>query len=170
MMDPLLWFAIAVVRGWTRLYTTCMEPLHRDLRRAEIESDLWEFHEDARRRGCSPPAIAVHMFARLAFGIPHDLLWRLECDEETAMPHRRSAWMTAAAFGAAFCIAALWVFFAVTSLASLPPLPDSIHVERIYLQPMRPPPPPPPPPSGIHPVLERRPGPPPPPPPPPPPK
>ena len=42
--------AILVVRAWTRLYTSGMAPEIRDARRAEIDSDLWEFHEDARRR------------------------------------------------------------------------------------------------------------------------
>jgi hypothetical protein len=159
MMSPILFTAIALVRGWTRLYTSRMEPTFRDRRRAEIESDLWEFHEGARRSGHSPAGIAVHMFARLIVGVPHDLLWRIECEEEGVMMQRRTAWMTAAAIGGAACVAALWVFFAVTSLVALPPLPDSIHIERIYLQPMYPPPPPPP---GTRDVFERRPGPPPP--------
>jgi len=64
-MDPLLFSAIALVRGWTRLYTSGMEPGSRNGRRAEIESDLWEFHEDARRRRYSPAGIAAHMLLRL---------------------------------------------------------------------------------------------------------
>ena len=75
-MSPLLFSAIALVRGWTRLYTIQMDHGCRDERRAEIESDLWEFHEDARR-GHSPAGIAAHMLARLLFGIPHDVLWRV---------------------------------------------------------------------------------------------
>ena len=144
-MNPLLSSAIALVRGWTRFYTLHMDPACRDDRRAEIESDLWEFHEDARRRGSSPEGIAVHMVTRLVFGIPHDLLWRIEYEGDAAMTHRRSTWMTAAAIGATVCIAALWAFFTVTSLGALPPLPDSVHVERVYRQPRPPPPPPPPP-------------------------
>ena len=164
-MSPLLGCAIALVRGWTRLYSSRMDPASRDDRRAEIESDLWEFHEDARRHGASPAGIAIHMIARLCLGIPHDLLWRLEHEEEAEMTSRRTAWMTAGAVGAAVCIGAVWVFFAVTSLVALPPLPDSIHIERVYLQ-VRPPspPPPPPPPRGVRGVFERRVGPPPPPP------
>ncbi len=51
-MNPLLTAPSRLVRGWTRLYT-----LQHGIRRTaiaaarEIESDLWEFHEDARRRG-----------------------------------------------------------------------------------------------------------------------
>lgn len=142
-MNPLLYSAIGSVRVWTRFYTLQMDPVCRDGRRAEIESDLWEFHEDARRRGHSPQRIAIHMLARLLLGVPHDVLWRIEYEGDEAMMLRRSTWMTVAAVGAAVSVAALWVFFAVTSLVALPPLPDSIDVARIYLQPMRPPPPPP---------------------------
>ena len=160
-MNPLLRSAIALVRGWTRIYTTRMEAAERDRRRAEIESDLWEFHEDARRRGYPPAAIAIHMVARLIFGVPHDLLWRIEYEGDAAMAQRRSTWMTAAAIGATVCIAALWAFFAVTSLGALPPLPDPAHIERVYVRPLPPPPPPPPPRASM--VRDRS-GPPPPPP------
>src|SRR6185436_7287736 len=90
-MNPLLFCAIGAVRVWTRFYTLHIEPVGRDRRRDEIESDLWEFHEDARRRGYPPAAIGVHMLARLLFGIPHDLLWRIEYEGDPAMT-RRSAW------------------------------------------------------------------------------
>src|SRR5215470_16905466 len=131
-MNPVLFSAIALVKGWTRLYTTRLEPVSRDRRRAEIESDLWEFHEDFRRHRASPVGIAIYMLIRLLAGIPHDLLWRFEDERDRATTPRRSTWLTAGAIGAALGIAALWALFAVTSLASLPPLPDSIHVERIY--------------------------------------
>jgi len=133
-----------------------MDPASRDSRRAEIDSDLWEFHEDARRRGASPAGIAVHMMARLCLGAPHDLLWRFEYEKDGVTTYRRAAWLTAGAVGATVCIAALWAFFAVTSLVSLPPLPDSIHVERVYLQLRPPPPPPPPPPRRYHSLFDRR--------------
>ena len=166
-MSPLLFCAIGLVRGWTRFYTLRMDLPDRDRRRDEIESDLWEFHEDARRRGYPPAGIAVHMVLRLVFGIPHDLLWRIEYEGDAANTNRRSTWMTVAAIGATVSIGAIWAFFTVTSLGALRPLPDSVHIERVYLRPMPPPPPPPPPPpSGIRTVFERRLGPPPPPPPP----
>jgi hypothetical protein len=164
-VSPLLYFALALVRGWTTSYTSGMEPESRERRRAEIESDLWEFHEDARRRGYSPEGVAIHVLGRLLIGMPQDVLWRLESEEEAPMTPRRSAWITAAAIGAAVSVGALWAFFAVTSLVSLPPLPDSIHVERIYLRPMPPPPPPPPsPPPGAMRMTDGAPPPPPPPP------
>jgi hypothetical protein len=146
-MNPLLSCAIALVRAWTRTCTWRMEPSARDRRRAEIESDLWEFHEDLRRRGASPSGIAIHMLARLVMGIPNDLLWRLECERDRDLALRRSTWTTMAAVGAAAGIAALWVLFTVSSLGALPPLPDSVHVERVYLRALPPPPPPPPPPQ-----------------------
>jgi len=118
-----------------------MDPAWRDDRRAEIESDLWDFHEDARRRGCSPAAIALHMLARLIAGLHDDLRWRVEYEGDAAMSPQRSTWVTAAAIGATVGIAALWTFFALTSLGALSPLPDSSHVERVYLQRMPPPPP-----------------------------
>ena len=165
-MNPLLRSAIALVREWTRFYTIRMDADCRDRRRAEIESDLWEFHEDARRRGHSPARVGVHMLARLLFGLPHDVLWRMEYEGDAAMTTRRSTWMTAAAVGAAVSVAALWVFFAVTSLVALPPLPGSIDVARIYLNAPPPPPPPPPPPDVPGVFKIRLPAPPPPPPPP----
>ena len=110
--------AITVVRAWTRVYTCGIPAASAEQRRAEIDSDLWEFHEDARRRGSSPERIAVHMLARLLFGVPHDVLWRIEYEGDEAMTPRRSTWTTAAAVGAAVSVAALWVFFAVTSLVA----------------------------------------------------
>jgi hypothetical protein len=77
-MSPSLRLALALVRGWTRCYTLGMAPAARDGRRDEIESDLWEFHEDARRRRFSPGGIAVLMLMRLVLGAPDDLLWRME--------------------------------------------------------------------------------------------
>jgi hypothetical protein len=147
-MNPLLRTAIALVRGWTQFYTLHMDPACRDNRRAEIESDLWDFHEDARRGGYSPTAIALHMIARLIAGLHDDLRWRIEYEGEAAASPRRSTWMTAAAIGATVGIALLWAFFAVTSIGALPPLPDASRVERVYL-PRKPPPPPPPPLPGI---------------------
>jgi hypothetical protein len=159
MINPLLSIAIALVRRWTRLYTCRMEPALRDSRRAEIESDLWEFHEDARRSGHSPAGIAVHMLARLLLGMPHDVLWRFDCLDDRTKAMRRAAWLTAAAAGAAACVAAAWILFSVASLVALPPLPDSISVERVMG--LVPPPPPPPPTREYRTRFERPPPPPP---------
>jgi hypothetical protein len=166
-MNPLLYCAIGLVREWTRFYTLQMAAPDRDRRRDEIESDLWEFHEDARRRGYPPAAIALHMLARLAAGIPDDLRWRVEYEGEAPMSPRRSTWLTVAAIGATVSVGALWAFFAAISIGALPPLPDSVHIERVYLHALPPPPPPPPlaQPAGLRVPVVMMPPPPPPPPP-----
>jgi hypothetical protein len=165
-MSALLAVAIALVRGWTRLYTCRMEPEIRDRRYAEIESDLWEFHEDARRGGLSAERIALHMIARLVTGIVDDLRWRVECADAGMHARRRAAWMTAAAAAGAVCVGALWALFWITSIVSLPPLPEPGHIERVRGFAPPPPPPPPPPLRGVRPAFAPRLGPPPPPPPP----
>ena len=165
-MNRLLLCTIGSVRAWTRVYTLRMDTSDRDRRRAEIESDLWEYHEDLRRRGASPSGIAFCMLARLVLGLPHDLLWRLECEEDRDMAPRQSAWTTGAALGAAVGITVLWALFIVSSLVALPPLPGAADVERVYARPVHAWPPLPPAPSRIAWAARRMPPPPPPPPPP----
>ena len=76
MSAALLRFAVALVRGWTRLYTWRMPPALRDDRRAEIESDLWEFqHDDDANAGLRA---AAHLMARLLTGVPDDLGWSVD--------------------------------------------------------------------------------------------
>lgn len=130
-MSRTLAAALAIVRGWTRLYTAYMEPPARDARRAEIESDLWELHEDARRRGASPEAIAVHMLLRLVFGLVDDVAWRAE--QVSVPPHivKQALWAAAVA-----SIAFVWYLAsAVQGIES--PRGDGINVLRL-LYPMRP--------------------------------
>jgi len=70
--------AASVVRGWTRLYTAGLEPLLRNSRRAEIDSDLWE-HAQAGSRGAAPAgAIAGQILARCLLGVGADVTWRAE--------------------------------------------------------------------------------------------
>ena len=146
-MSPPLRVAIAFVLGWTRLYTAGMPVTTRDRRRAEIESDLWEFHEDARHRRCSPAGIAAHMLLRLVAGLPDDLWWRLESLDEASRARGRAAWLTAGAAGVSACFAAAWIAFLIAYFVSLTPLPDSARFERTLIRSVRlaPPPPPPPP-------------------------
>jgi len=165
-MSLTLAWAIALVRGWTRLYTLRMDPAQRDARRAEIESDLWEFHEDARRRGATPELIAIHMFLRLVLGVGHDLLWRVEHQAERIDYLRQALCAMAAA-----SVALLWLVMSalqtkeppLSPVAShnlvrllypahiypaplpLAPLPSSpSFVVRVQAAPPPPPPPPPP--------------------------
>ena len=74
----MLTFATAIVRAWTWLYTAGLEPDPRDDRRAQIESDLWDHKDEATEQGVAPLAMSAHILARLALGIPDDLLWRGE--------------------------------------------------------------------------------------------
>ena len=157
-MNPLLACAIASGAGmdatlhaaaWTRRRATAAA--------REIDSDLWEFHEDARRRGRSPAGIAVHMMARLCLGVPHDLLWRFDI--------RRDAATTLSALSLAdrrapsaptVCIAALWAFFAVTSLVALAAAARLDSTSSVSIcKPMRPQPPPPPPPPPPRRIAQR---------------
>ena len=71
MTSPLFGLAVTVVRAWTRVYTWRLDPLPRERRRAEMESDLWEFQRDrGGNRGLSP---AVQVLARMVIGVPDDL-------------------------------------------------------------------------------------------------
>lgn len=74
----MLTFVTAIVRAWTWLYTAGLDPDPRDDRRAQIDSDIWEYIDDAREQRVAELAMAAHMLARLALGVPDDLLWRRE--------------------------------------------------------------------------------------------
>ena len=156
--------AVAIVRAWTRLYTVRMDPALRNARRAEIDSDLWEFHEDARRRGALPELIAMHMVVRLVLGVGHDLLWRAEHRAERIDYLRQALCAMAAA-----SVALLWLVMSALQTKEPPlspvgghnlmrllypvhiypaPLPlapwPSPAAFVVHVQPAPPPPPPPP--------------------------
>jgi hypothetical protein len=156
--------AIAIVRGWTRLYTVRMDPARRNARRAEIDSDLWECHEDARRRGATPTLIALHMLLRLLFGMRHDLCWRAEHADLPRHVMREALWATAIA-SVVFVwwlastlqaleppprlqtggINVLRLLYPIRPIVSVPPLPPTpVAFVRVEFA-VRPPPPPPPP-------------------------
>jgi len=142
-MTITLALALRIVRAWTRIYTARMSPAARAARLGEIDSDLWEMHEDARRRGASPTRIAVHMLLRLAFGVPDDLVWRAEQVRLRPRVVRSALWAGAAA-------SVVFVWWLSSTLQALDPYrsADAINVVRL-LYPMRPvhsvPPLPPPP-------------------------
>ena len=66
MTSPPLVLAVAVAPRVDAVYTWRLDPVLRERRRAEIESDLWEFQQDpAGSRGLSP---AIQVLARMASG------------------------------------------------------------------------------------------------------
>src|SRR5262249_23962205 len=78
LMPSPLTIATDLVRRWTWLYTCGLDADVRDARRAEIESDLWDFRDDVKTSGANEPSARAHVLARLALGIADDLLWRRE--------------------------------------------------------------------------------------------
>ena len=98
-MNPLLFCAIALVRGWTRLYTWRMDPASRDRPpRGNRIGPLGVSRGRAASRLPRLPPLASRMMARLAGGMPHDLLWRFESvDERGTRTSPTTAWLTAAA-------------------------------------------------------------------------
>lgn len=103
MRSRLVGFAIAAVRSWTRLYTWRLPAAVRGVRRAEIESDLWESQQDSdNHRRLNP---AVHTLIRLLLGVPDDLRWRTA----HASSRGRTLWMAAALTAAVLFLAALGI-------------------------------------------------------------
>jgi hypothetical protein len=133
--DLALGLATALVQTWTRVYTWRLEPAVRDRRRAEIDSELWEFERDPER-GAYP---AAHTIARLLIGIPDDLSWRADCVSTHRTPLRARLRVAAWTVATVVVIAALYILPLMTA-ATLPPLPDKPRVRM----PAPPPPPPPP--------------------------
>ena len=149
MKSRSLRLAVAIVRAWTRLYTGRLESTLREARRAEIESDLWEFQQDSTRAHRSP---AAHVLIRLLLGIPADLSWRAE---HAGIGNRPGKIAVLTATTAAFLVMALWV---VASLQQVdvpqpPAAPPQVLDIRLFSPP--PPPPPPPPPRYGGPGVER---------------
>ena len=70
-------FAARFVRWWVRFYTLGLPASERDARIAELESDIWEQVEFARREGASGGFTTLQICTRLLFGTPMDLTWRL---------------------------------------------------------------------------------------------
>jgi hypothetical protein len=137
-MTPGLSFAFSLVRAWTALYTWRLPEPVREARRAEIESELWEFHADTDAgRGLNP---AFHTLIRLVAGIPDDLIWR----GENAAPFSAALRQFAIAGLAGALLVVAW------TIASLqqPQLPRAPAAARLqwYVVVKAPPPPPPPPP------------------------
>jgi hypothetical protein len=90
--------AARVARHWTRLYTAGLPADVRDMRRAEVESDLWESLLDATG--------SRHILARLALGVVDDLTWSLtQMDTNTRASAKWS-------IGSLLVFAATWLWLA----------------------------------------------------------
>jgi hypothetical protein len=126
--------AVALIRGWTAVYTRGLPPHVRAARRAEIDSDLWE----ARHAEPADVWLPLHMMWRLALGVADDLGWRGE-QQRSPRAAARVAWAVAAAVVSA-------VFFTVFWMGRTQRLPVPAPLVRAGYWDTRPPPPPPPPP------------------------
>jgi hypothetical protein len=131
--------ANALVRAWTSAYTWRMEPAIRDTRRAEIDSELWEFQHDPER-GAYP---AAHVLARLVIGIPDDLSWRTEHARARRTPMRAGLRVLAWTVATLVVVAAWWILPLMTA-STLPDVPPRM----VFVAAPPPPGPPPPPPCA----------------------
>jgi hypothetical protein len=61
-------------------YTTGLAADDREVRRAEIASDLWEHQRDAEGEGTRHPVIGLSIISRVLRGIPADVLWRAKME------------------------------------------------------------------------------------------
>lgn len=123
------------VRRWTRFYTLGMAESIRTARLGEIESDLWEQHNE----GDNP----LLVFSRLLRGVPDDVRWRLEHMANEPHPALRAL---AVSLGVVILLSTLWVGFALRDAGAPQPPPAPAFVSQ--RDPFPPPPPPPPPPCN----------------------
>jgi hypothetical protein len=77
------------VRRWVRIYTRGLPADVRRDRLDEIDDDLWCQRRDAVASGRPATSVAGEIVARMVFGIPADLSWRLE--QRGAAPNPGSA-------------------------------------------------------------------------------
>jgi len=75
-MTPSDDLAARLVRRWVRLYTRGLEPTVREMRRGEIDSDLWEHRREAESAGLRPRQTAMEIVARMILGMAADVGWR----------------------------------------------------------------------------------------------
>jgi len=114
--------AVAITRWWTRVYTFGLPPELRAIRRAEIESDLWESLHD-------PDNAHPQILPRLAGGVVDDVCWRANYLPDES----RMVWLTTAT--GALLLAAMWEWLARPAIMAMLlesiwfyPLVESAHV------------------------------------------
>jgi succinate dehydrogenase/fumarate reductase cytochrome b subunit len=86
----LLDFVIALTRAWAATYTRGLPSGVRAERREEIDSDLWHHQclTDLEREPVTGTAVAI--LGRAVFGIPSDILWRMEVGSAVTNDRRTS--------------------------------------------------------------------------------
>ena len=94
-MSTAVQLAAGVARTWVRLYTSRMPPELRVGRRAEVDSDLWDHHNDALEDGISPWRTALDMLLRTCLGVLDDLSWCMEARQPTRRTGRFTMELTA---------------------------------------------------------------------------
>jgi uncharacterized protein (TIGR03435 family) len=104
-MSPALRIAVGLVRTWTRIYTWRMPSGSGERRRAEIESDLWEFQRDAHDHA----SVALRIVLRFVAGLPDDVSWRIEQEVAAGSFTQESVVFSARLAGAVFFVGTLWV-------------------------------------------------------------
>jgi hypothetical protein len=75
-MSELLDVVTSLTRRWVDLYTRNLPPCDRQLRRDEIDSDLWEHQRLGEELGQASWNTGFDILIRLVLGIPADLAWR----------------------------------------------------------------------------------------------
>ena len=89
-MRAFLDLAIAFTRAWAAAYTRGLPSDARAERREEIDCDLWHQQRLADLEREPVTGTAVQILVRAIFGIPADLLWRIEAGSSTQAIRRTS--------------------------------------------------------------------------------
>jgi len=66
------------VRRWVSVYTLGLPPETKQRRRDEIDDDLWCQAQETAESGRADRSLAGEILARLVFGVPADVSWRIE--------------------------------------------------------------------------------------------
>lgn len=89
-MRALLDLAIAITRAWVTVYTRGLPSDVGGERREEIDCDLWHQQRLADLEREPVTGTAVQILVRTIFGIPADMLWRIEAGSSTQTDRRTS--------------------------------------------------------------------------------
>jgi cytochrome b6-f complex iron-sulfur subunit len=85
-MNRLPRLSLALLRGWTALYTWALPAEQRRQRRDLVEADAWDQIDEAARGNESPVITATALLLRLLRGVPDDVTWRLSVHATTSVP------------------------------------------------------------------------------------